>query len=545
MPERPSIPAEIQRQILVESGHRCAVCGAGCPLERAHIIPWHRSKEHKAEDLICLCASCHERADQEGWGEKTLREYKQRPWVMRNYEKLISFSELTTEVELTINIELSQFDEQQKRLLQYALAAFLNISPNDVRIVSVKKSNSVTATLQLPTKAAQKLLTAYKAKDSELLLYLAPFGLIKLRKKVNKRGSNVLFGITFTDWLRGAARRTFVPLSALSMLPVAQNIISYLNPNLFFLFSVERSKFVSYCLHIGVILFILVRRPTRVASLPVSNQFVQGEPEPQQLSESNIMASCGFPPSDTQMWLDAKRAANYALKLFRHCWMFLWLSFLLLYLLLASRYLLVNNRLGQNLEPLVIIAANLFGNCANVALIFCYSILESPVLSENPTKPPEPNWFRWSAIVLVLTVIEIFLADFMIGVLWPEQFKVQVEGVRTFLNYFLGIAGAVVLALFVGRLNSKFIDAPIWVIALLYVYAAIQPLYPVIISGQEQDKISGAVFTNAALVLKVILFLFVTWLLESGRLLFYFVRVRRLNMQVDWDWQEFSTKLIR
>jgi formylglycine-generating enzyme required for sulfatase activity len=86
MPDRPSIPAEITRQILVESGHRCAVCGANCPLERAHIIPWHKSKEHKAEDLICLCASCHERADLEKWGEKTLREYKQRPWVVRQYK---------------------------------------------------------------------------------------------------------------------------------------------------------------------------------------------------------------------------------------------------------------------------------------------------------------------------------------------------------------------------------------------------------------------------------------------------------------------------
>jgi sulfatase modifying factor 1 len=83
MQNRPSIPAEITRQILTESGHRCAVCGANCPLERAHIVPWHRSKQHKAEDLICLCASCHERADLEQWGEATLREYKARPWVHR------------------------------------------------------------------------------------------------------------------------------------------------------------------------------------------------------------------------------------------------------------------------------------------------------------------------------------------------------------------------------------------------------------------------------------------------------------------------------
>lgn len=35
--------------------------------------------------MICLCASCHERADIEHWGERILREYKQKPWVLRQY----------------------------------------------------------------------------------------------------------------------------------------------------------------------------------------------------------------------------------------------------------------------------------------------------------------------------------------------------------------------------------------------------------------------------------------------------------------------------
>lgn len=80
---RQRIPAEIERAVLTESGHRCAVCGESCPLERAHIIPWHRSKAHLAADLVCLCANCHARADLEKWGELTLRTYKLNPWVLR------------------------------------------------------------------------------------------------------------------------------------------------------------------------------------------------------------------------------------------------------------------------------------------------------------------------------------------------------------------------------------------------------------------------------------------------------------------------------
>jgi len=82
---RPRIPADVERQILTESGHRCAVCGEPLPLERAHIIPWRNSHKHRAEDLICLCANCHHRADTE-WSQRILREYKQRPWVLRRFD---------------------------------------------------------------------------------------------------------------------------------------------------------------------------------------------------------------------------------------------------------------------------------------------------------------------------------------------------------------------------------------------------------------------------------------------------------------------------
>jgi hypothetical protein len=94
MPQnRPCIPADIERQLLIEAGHRCAVCGAELPLERAHIIPWSRSKDHSVENLLCLCANCHGRADAEGWGETTLRQYKQRPWVIRARTQEISGGE--------------------------------------------------------------------------------------------------------------------------------------------------------------------------------------------------------------------------------------------------------------------------------------------------------------------------------------------------------------------------------------------------------------------------------------------------------------------
>ena len=80
--DRQAIPADAQRTIFVEAGHRCACCGIPFPLERAHIVPWRDSADHSAENLLCLCANCHQMADRD-WDKKTFYQDKRRPWVNR------------------------------------------------------------------------------------------------------------------------------------------------------------------------------------------------------------------------------------------------------------------------------------------------------------------------------------------------------------------------------------------------------------------------------------------------------------------------------
>lgn len=179
---RPKIRAEIEREILFECGHRCAVCGTPLPLERAHIIPWRITKEHKLEDLICLCANCHQQSDQEKWGEKTLRKYKQNPWVLRQYRDANNILSPTSKVKLEIDIELSHFDENNQRWLQYAIAAFLNISPYAIQITSIEESHSIKVSIELPEENSWKLSIAYKQSDTDLTRHLAPLVLIQFRE---------------------------------------------------------------------------------------------------------------------------------------------------------------------------------------------------------------------------------------------------------------------------------------------------------------------------------------------------------------------------
>jgi len=75
--QRPNIPAEIERCVLVEAGHRCAIPTCRyIEVEIHHIIPWATCQKHEYENLVALCANCHRRADRGEIDRKALRIYK-------------------------------------------------------------------------------------------------------------------------------------------------------------------------------------------------------------------------------------------------------------------------------------------------------------------------------------------------------------------------------------------------------------------------------------------------------------------------------------
>lgn len=75
---RPAIPAEIKRAVLVEAGHRCAIprCGQ-TELDFHHIVPWETCKKHEYLNLIALCPICHRRAHNGEIDRKSLFLYKE------------------------------------------------------------------------------------------------------------------------------------------------------------------------------------------------------------------------------------------------------------------------------------------------------------------------------------------------------------------------------------------------------------------------------------------------------------------------------------
>lgn len=61
MGDRPAIPAELERAVMLEAGYRCAVpsCRTVAPLQIDHIEDYARVQKHEFHNMIVLCSNCH------------------------------------------------------------------------------------------------------------------------------------------------------------------------------------------------------------------------------------------------------------------------------------------------------------------------------------------------------------------------------------------------------------------------------------------------------------------------------------------------------
>ena len=77
MSDRPPIPAELRRRVLLEAGHRCAIPTCRhIDVDAHHIVPWETCHEHAYENLIALCPNCHRRVHKGEIDRKSLYHYK-------------------------------------------------------------------------------------------------------------------------------------------------------------------------------------------------------------------------------------------------------------------------------------------------------------------------------------------------------------------------------------------------------------------------------------------------------------------------------------
>jgi hypothetical protein len=249
--------------------------------------------------------------------------------------------------------------------------------------------------------------------------------------------------------------------------------------------------------------------------------------------EDKVREECEY--TDPAKWAEAKRDAQTALTHYQHYWTGLLVFWLMLYALLTFMFMP-----GMTDNYVLTISVNFVNNCASLAFLFCYFTLNEPeaLSSQGQQNGKAKHWGLWLAVLILITVLEaictILAAKGMLGA------GIKAKGVAEFFGYIGGAGAAAAMGLYLSRLGSKFLACPFWLKDLLYIYMAIQPMFAKLIVQNTEGAI---ILANAALLLKGLLCLYSIFLFEHGRLLFYFVRVRRLGEIVNSQMRNFSLTL--
>lgn len=180
MSSRPAIPIEIRREVLFEARHRCAVCCEPTPLERAHIDPWTKTKDHSVANLIALCANCHTRADNEKWGEKYLSRYKKSPCALAANASPVVTAEQQAIIDLVIATDPDAMTNGQRLRFVSMIAAYAGTRVGSVEILSVSQANSSRIRLKMPESTARKIVAGYEQHDPLLTEFLEDFVLVRV-----------------------------------------------------------------------------------------------------------------------------------------------------------------------------------------------------------------------------------------------------------------------------------------------------------------------------------------------------------------------------
>lgn len=218
------------------------------------------------------------------------------------------------------------------------------------------------------------------------------------------------------------------------------------------------------------------------------------------------------------------RKISRALKQYAHYWRWLLLSWIAMYVFLAAlgfKGLDLTNLIAdpdpanQSLGIRLSLFNTLLNNWNTGMLLLCFYVLNKQMKDETERRSLVDTPFIGFAFFLLIVLATVF--ELM-----------SVANIRKGASLTSGIAGAIAMALLVGRLQSKFLGPRLWLLIALYSYTAIQPLFLYL----EKNDEWAVVLINFALILKCLLYLYTAWLFQSGDLLFYFARVRRIYRTV-------------
>jgi DNA-binding winged helix-turn-helix (wHTH) protein len=237
-------------------------------------------------------------------------------------------------------------------------------------------------------------------------------------------------------------------------------------------------------------------------------------------------------------WLETRRNAEDVFAYITTYWQILLIIWLVLYGLLGYQVFYSE---GSYTLKQAITAVN---NCNSLMLVLCFFALNRLEKIKGQSKwYKDTKWLIGIVVIVGLIVVEGICINNYAEIGRRLGNDLKAEDVLWFFRVISGLCGAIVMALFVGRLQSKFFNPPAKLITALYAYTAIQPLFVFFDDESKSMPFITALVIHIALILKCLMVLYLFWTFETGRLLFYLVRVRLTNKEIENEWEYFQTVL--
>lgn len=227
-------------------------------------------------------------------------------------------------------------------------------------------------------------------------------------------------------------------------------------------------------------------------------------------SDDEIRDSFGY--GDARKWKEAKDNALLSLREFRSFWHRTWYAWLFLYAILAFKYLLVPP--DHAIEPALTFAADTARAVAVAMLVFCYLSISMPAsVGKGESETVELNWPPWASAFFFMWIIQVVAK--LLPKYKPELLAgapITIGELSFGIEVLHGALGGLAMAMLCGRLDNKSLKTPLWLTVFIYFYAIIQVSYAIF--GKANFAIVEFAAISLALIFKVLLFLFVTWMLE-------------------------------
>ena len=329
---------------------------------------------------------------------------------------------------------------------------------------------------------------------------------------------------TFEEWMNGRGRVVTMAFLACVILTTTVSIWLYVSPKL----TNQAKPFA--CLAQAIVILIAFAHSLLLTG-------ARGFDPAKQVEERDVKEA-GY-ENLRDLHSDSEKIRK-ALGQYANYWRWLLISWLSLYVFLAVlgfkgldvSTLITNADVEIQLLGIRLSLFNTLLNNWNTGMLFlCFYVLNKQMKDESDKRNLADTPFIGFAFFLLIVLTTLF--EFMSVANISKSFIPKGASLAS------GIAGAIAMALLVGRLQSKFLGPRLWLLIALYSYTAIQPLFLYL----EKNDIWAVVLIDFALILKCLLYLYTAWLFQSGDLLFYFARVRRIYRTVPEQRRAFRTLL--